>query len=1084
MKSRLLEAPSQKAASVLVVALPAPDGGFDCFAVQESPVVAPALAVKFPFVKTYAGQGIDDPAATARLDLGLTGFHAQVLAPSGDWYIDPYFRLDQGVYVSYFERHLPNTHGRFIEGPTGDERAAAPQAAQRVVGTQLRTYRLALAADGEYSQFHGGTVPLVHNALVTAVNRVTGIYERDLAIRLQLVANNDSLIYLNAGTDPYTNNNPSLLLSQNQSNVDSVIGNANYDIGHVFTTGGGGLAGLAVVGRTGQKAKGETGLASPVGDPFYVDYVSHEMGHQFGANHSFSGTRGSCAGNGNSSTAMEPGSGATIMAYAGICGNDNLQALGDDYFHAVSFDEIVAYTTTPGSPGNLGAAPSGNTAPVVSVVGGPFTIPARTPFRLIAAGSDADGDSLTYTWEQYDGGVLQPLDSLKGKASGALFRSFDPTSSPTRTFPRLNSILANTTNANTGTCPALPGAIDCWSEFLPTVGRQMKFRVSVRDNHAGAGGVNTADTTVTVAATAPFRVTAPDTAVSLPGSSTQTVTWNVSGTDTAPVNAANVNILLSTDGGLTFPQALASNTPNDGNQAVTLPEVATTQARVKVEAAGNVFFDVSDADFTITSGNAAPVANDDAASTPVDTAVAIDVLANDSDADGTLDPTSVVVTSGPQHGTTSVHPATGVITYTPDAGYEGPDAFDYTVDDDDQGTSAPATVSITVGSGTPVEVFPSSFTVQAGQLAGGTAASLAADDDAYLVVSTGKTTPRTATWYGTFTGVDNGTTSLLATYRGKSSVTCTQVISAWRWTDSTWVDLDTRQVGTTEVGIPDLSPAGSLADFVSGTSGPGDVRVRVSCSNTGSDLFSLSGDLLKLVVTGAGGPTHTLSITTAGTGTGAVTSSPAGINCGSDCSEAYAEGTVVTLTGTPGPSSTFAGWSGGCSGTGTCQVTMNFPVSVTATFTATGGNDVFPSSFTLLAGQFVSGSAASLGGDDDAYLVVNSTKFTPKMATWYGTITGVDNGISSLLVTYVGRASVTCTQTISIWRWTDSTWVDLDSRQVGSTEVEVADLVPSGSLGDFVSGTSGPGDVRVRVSCSNNGATVFALSGELLKLEL
>ena len=891
MKVRLTEAPSdrtQGAAAPLVLSLPAPNGGFERFAVQESPVVAPALAARFPFVKTYAGQGIDDPSATVRLDLGRTGFHAQILSAAGDWYIDPIFRLDQSAYASYFEKSLVNTHGAFVEhGPQGGGGgdAGSTQAAARVVGTQLRTYRLALAADGEYSTFHGGTVPLVHNALVTAVNRVTGIYERDLAIRLQLVANNDSLIYLNPSTDPYTNNNPGPLLSQNQANVDSVIGNANYDIGHVFSTGGGGLAGLAVVGRTGQKARAETGLANPIGDSFYVDYVSHEMGHQFGANHSFSSTRGSCSGNGNSATAMEPGSGATVMAYAGICGNDDLQPLSDDYFHAVSFDEIVAYTTTPGSPGNLGATPSGNTAPTVSVVGGPFTIPARTPFNLTAAGSDTDGDALTYTWEQYDAGVLQLLDNVN-KASGPLFRSFDPTSSPSRTFPRMSSILANTTNANTGTCPALPGAINCWSEFLPTVGRQVKFRASVRDNHAGTGGVNSADTTVTVAATQPFLVTAPNTAVSLPAG-TQTVTWNVSGTNAAPINTASVNILLSTDGGATFPLSLASSTPNDGTQAVTLPAVATTQARVKIEAVGNIFFDVSDANFTITTGNAAPVANADATSTPVNTAVMVNVLANDTDSDGSLDATSVAVTSGPSHGATSVHAVTGVVTYTPAAGFQGSDSFTYTVEDDDGATSNAATVSIAVGSGAPVDVFPSSFTVQTGAPVSGTAASLNADDDAYLVVNAAKTTPRTATWYGTFTGINNATTTLQTTYRGKSSVSCTQTISIWRWTDSTWVDLDTRTVGTTEVEVAGIGPSGALDPFVSGTTGLGDARIRVSCSNAGGPVFALSGDLLKLTV-GSGGGTQTLTVTTAGTGTGTVTSSPPGISCPADCSEPFA----------------------------------------------------------------------------------------------------------------------------------------------------------------------------------------------------
>jgi hypothetical protein len=832
----------------LILSLPRPTGGFARFAVKESPIVAPKLAARFPFVMTYSGQGIDDRAATIRFDLGRTGFHAQVLSPGGTWFIDPRFHLDQSLYISYFKRNAINTHEPFLESDLGgDDRAPIEtlEGAARVVGTELRTYRLAVAADGEYSTFHGGTVPLVHNAIVTAVNRVSGVYERELAIRLQIIANNDNLIYLNPATDPYSNTNPSQLLSQNQSNIDAVIGNANYDVGHVFTTGGGGLAGLAVVGRTGQKAKGETGLASPTGDTFYIDYVAHELGHQFGGNHSFNGTRGSCAGNANSSTAMEPGSGSTVMAYAGICGLDDLQLHSDDYFHAISFDEIVGYTTTPGSPGNLGAAPSGNTAPTVTVNGGPFTVPMRTPFTLGATGFDANGDALSYTWEQMNGGALRTLDAAS-KSTGVLFRSFAPTTNSTRVFPSMSSILASTTNANTGTCPALPGGLACWVEFLPTVGRTMNFRVSVRDNNATAGGVTSADTVVTAASTGPFLVTSPNTAVSLPGGSNQTVTWNVAGSNLAPVSTANVNILLSTDAGNTFPTTLAAGTPNDGAQQVTLPSGTTNQARVKIEAVGNIFFDVSDANFTITvGGNVPPVANDDAATTPIDTPVPIEVLANDSDSDGTIDPATVTVVSSPLNGGVSADP-TGVITYSPSPGFSGADSFTYTVKDDDGATSNVATVSVTVGSGGGTTLSPTSFTIESGSLGSGTAASLSADDDTYLVVRANKTT-RTATWFGTFTGVANDTSSLEAIYKGNASSTCTQVISIFRWTDSTWVQLDSRSVGSTEVEVAGLSPSGTLADFVSNGSGTGDVRIRISCTQP-STAIHLRGDLLRLVV--------------------------------------------------------------------------------------------------------------------------------------------------------------------------------------------------------------------------------------------
>jgi hypothetical protein len=274
----------------------------------------------------------------------------------------------------------------------------------------------------------------------------------------------------------------------------------------------------------------------------------------------------------------------------------------------------------------------------------------------------------------------------------------------------------------------------------------------------------------------------------------------------------------------------------------------------------------------------------------------------------------VAVGSAPANGGTTVSATTGVITYTPDAGFSGLDTFTYTVKDDDGATSNAATVSVTVGSGGTVDVFPSSFTIEVGTAGGGTATSLNADDDSYLVVRSTRIGTKTATWYGTVTGVDNAVSSLAATYKGKSSLTCTQLVSIFRWTDSTWVQLDSRSVGTTEIEISGLSSSGSLADFVSNTSGTGDVRVRVSC--TASGAFNLSGDLMKLAVGTGGAGTQTLTVTTTGTGAGTVTSSPAGIDCGVDCSEAYTTGTVVTLTATPGGSSTFTGWSGACTGTG------------------------------------------------------------------------------------------------------------------------------------------------------------------------
>ena len=350
--------------------------------------------------------------------------------------------------------------------------------------------------------------------------------------------------------------------------------------------GAGGLAGLGVVCRAGNKARGVTGRASPVGDPYDIDYVAHEMGHQFGGSHTFNGTTGNCSGNRSSSSAYEPGSGTTIMAYAGICGAENLQPHSDDTFHTRSFDQIVAFSTGVTGSSCAVTTATGNTPPTVNA-GPAFSIPKQTPFTLTGSGADGDGDALTYLWEEFDlGSAAPPNDDVA--AVRPIFRTFVPLTVPSRTFPRLADLLGNTTTLG---------------ESLPTRGRTMTFRLTVRDNRTGGGGVNWASTTVAVDATAgPFVITQPNTALSWLGGGGQTVTWNVAGTTAAPVSCANVAIDLSTDGGLTFPVALAASTANDGTEAVTLPNTPTPQARVRVSCVGNVFFDLSNVNFTILAG--------------------------------------------------------------------------------------------------------------------------------------------------------------------------------------------------------------------------------------------------------------------------------------------------------------------------------------------------------------------------------------------------------------------------------------------------------------------------------------------------
>jgi hypothetical protein len=572
-------------ASEAILTLPLPDGSFSNFRFFESGVMAPELAAKLPEIRTFCGQAVSDPAVSVRFEVTPAGFHAQIISPDGVSYIEPYLRGNTNLHVSYFKRDYRAGGTDFQcltacdDSKVVSKIGGSPSTSS--LNGNLRVYRLACAATGEYTAYHGGTVGAGMAAIVTSVNRVNGIFESELGIRLVLVGNNNLIVYTNSGTDPYSDSNPSLLLSQNQANLDSVIGSANYDVGHVFGTGGGGLAAVGIVCISGLKAHGETGIYPPVGDGFWVDYVAHEIGHQFGASHTFNSTNSACNANRSASTAYEPGSGSTIMAYAGVCGSDNLQSYSSSYFHSVSFDQIMACVTT--GPGSLGGTitVTGNRVPAIAA-GTNFMIPAGTPFILTASGSDPDGDALTWCWEERDLGPAAALTAADN-GSSPLFRSFTPSVSSSRIFPQSADILNNTVTAG---------------ERLPATNRTMTFRVTARDNRAGGGGLTSADVQVTVVGAAgPFRITVPTTAVSLSG--VCTVTWDVAGTANAPIHTTNVNILLSIDGGVSFPIVLATNAPNNGSQTVLLPNLATSSARIKVQAANNIFFDISRSNFAI-----------------------------------------------------------------------------------------------------------------------------------------------------------------------------------------------------------------------------------------------------------------------------------------------------------------------------------------------------------------------------------------------------------------------------------------------------------------------------------------------------
>ncbi|MEM6265158.1 MAG: reprolysin-like metallopeptidase [Bacteroidota bacterium] len=574
------------------VQIPLPNQGPKTFIVQPTPIMEAGLATRFPTIKAYAGYQKGQPEVRIRLTQTPNGFDGMVLYPQTTIYLDRVSDQQKGLYMLY-DKHEAHIGPQPAEEMPLDETGWGQQADRLLAraasrsnpnGATLRTYRLAMSTTAEYANFHRGTGPdsvaNVLAAIATTMNRVNGIYEREFAVRMVLVNNNDQLIFFNAATDPFDNGNSPAMLGQNQATVDRIIGAANYDIGHVFGVGSGGIASLGSVCELGQKARGVTGTARPVGDPFDVDFVAHEIGHQFGGRHTFNGTRGSCSGNRSQVAAYEPGSGSTIMAYAGICGGDNLQQNSDDYFHTRSYDEIrifinQAIGSTCGVTSN-----SGNTPPQIGTIRNGFTIPISTPFRLRGQGFDNNGDTLTYCWEQFDLGPSGPPNEPANIAP--IFRSYSPVSESFRIFPRLNSIVNNTT---------------VFGEVLPTTDRIMNFRLTARDNR---GGVNYASYSVRVTEGAgPFVLAQPNGGEVYEAGSQRRIFWDKANTDQPPVNCQEVNIFTSVDGGFTYPFTIATNVPNTTTAIITVPDTVTKTARIMIEAADNLFLDISDGDFSI-----------------------------------------------------------------------------------------------------------------------------------------------------------------------------------------------------------------------------------------------------------------------------------------------------------------------------------------------------------------------------------------------------------------------------------------------------------------------------------------------------
>lgn len=574
------------------LSLPLPTGGFTKVQLIPVETLSPIIAAQFPTWQTWQIKGLDGQVISGRAELTALGFTAMLIMQNGDTlFIDPTTATPKAAERSYRSLSKQSNSGLFKNNfqCTTHETAqdevhleSSPVIAARA-GEDLKTYDIAIAATGEYTQYHGGSKTTALSAITTTINRMNEIYQRDLSIKLRLVSG-VTTVYSDAATDPYPSSG-STLLTENQTVLDNLIGSENYDLGHLFTKSDGGLAVVEAVCRNSYKAQGVSGWDTPTGDIFAIDYVAHEVGHQLGATHTFNANSGSCSGNNRiAKTAYEPGSGSTIMSYAGICSPDNLQIHSDPMFHSGSINQITSYTQTSTGATCAESSRLNNTNPVVNA-GQDYTIPARTPFILTGSASDTNtGDQLSYSWEQIDLGSSSKVDVDTG--DNALVRAQLPSSSPSRTIPRLTDLLSSS---------------HTYGETLPNQTRTMNFRLQVRD---GKGGIGADEMVVNVQDTgSAFAVTAPKN-TSLIAGSTLNVTWNVAKTDQAPIACSQVDIALnmtSTTSNENF-QTLLSNTPNDGSASVSLPSSLGTKNTIRVKCSHNIFFALSDVNPT-SAGN-------------------------------------------------------------------------------------------------------------------------------------------------------------------------------------------------------------------------------------------------------------------------------------------------------------------------------------------------------------------------------------------------------------------------------------------------------------------------------------------------
>jgi subtilisin-like proprotein convertase family protein len=581
LSAALQKAPKNVASktSQVTISFPNIQGELEKYNIVEASVMHADLQAKYPEIRSYIGYGVDTPTAYLRFSLspyiGLTGI---ILGKENTEIFEPVADNKTQFRVNY-KSNLEKTKGFNCKTLDDLSRTTNKTNGLKDADDSIhRLYTLALSVTAEYANFHGGTLAGVNAALAATLTNVNAVFENDFNVSLELAANNDNVIYFNTATDPYSGFNN--YASELQNTLDTQIGDANYDVGHLLSAiGFDGNAGcIGCVCTSGLKGSGYTSDDEPVGFNFDIDLVAHEIGHQFGANHTWTHD-----GNEGSNVQMEPGSGSTIMGYAGIAASANIQLNSDPYFHAISIEQVTNFIKTTSCANETN---TGNTTPTANA-GPDLILPIGTAFKLVGTGNDTDGDVITFCWEQIDenNALTTYPNPNSGNDDAVLFRSFTPTANNTRYFPNLSDLRFGV-NANQ------------W-EKVPNVGRTADFRLTVRDNKPGGANNAHDDMRVTFNPSfGPFQITSQNTTgISWSSGSTETITWDVNNTNTLP-GASNVNILLSTDGGETYTE-IVSNIPNNGSYALTVPNLPSPDCRLMIAPTNNNFFAINAEDFAI-----------------------------------------------------------------------------------------------------------------------------------------------------------------------------------------------------------------------------------------------------------------------------------------------------------------------------------------------------------------------------------------------------------------------------------------------------------------------------------------------------